>query len=663
MALREKLLNISLSVLGSGTVLTHLLDLPHFRGWLSFSFLILLFLRVMVNRRREKAEHPPRSFFERIDVFHFILTALFLFYLPQIYPRIKGDGVLYYAYLRSFLIDFDLNFLNDFAGLGYSGKITPAGLPANPVFFGCSLLWLPFFLLAHIISALGRLLGGSFPLDGFSPIYQRSITLGSALYIVVGVILIYELLKKRFSPGVSFLSALAVWLASPLFYYMVANPFLAHGVSMFAVTLSIFFWYRCRGKESPKCLLFIGLLFGLAAATRLQNAVFLVIPFLDYGVCLVSGIFKKEGFLWREKLANIAFLFSGFAVPLALQIMLWRAVFGAGFLTGWHTTELIDWRNPHILDMLLSARHGVFTWTPIFFLGGLGLILLLKKDKKLGSYLLTAFVLMLYINGIFIRWWADHSFGNRRMLGGTILFAFGLSLVIDWLFKRPKLLATLLILSLILWNINFATAFNQNLVGDRSDPVSMKKVLAIEGEYTYRLCYQLAAGINDHLAFRIYENFKGIWLFAGPRNLGGVIDIGSEREEIRWELIGNGFSKKDRLDGVTVRFSEGKTSLIRFPLYEPTKLMVAIRIKPIEIPEAPPGVIEISVNEDRLESIFLRPGWNNYLFTIKKPLTKRGLNELSLHYRYTESDYPGMKSPLEKNRAVAVDLLKFVRKK
>ena len=45
------------------------------------------------------------------------LFLFFLLTLPLVNPWVRGDGVGYYAYIRSALIDHDLNFENDyFAG-------------------------------------------------------------------------------------------------------------------------------------------------------------------------------------------------------------------------------------------------------------------------------------------------------------------------------------------------------------------------------------------------------------------------------------------------------------------------------------------------------------------------------------------------------------------
>src|SRR5579862_7945013 len=49
-----------------------------------------------------------------IAAYQKLLFILFLLTLPLANPWVRGDGVGYYAYLRSALIDHDLRFENDF---------------------------------------------------------------------------------------------------------------------------------------------------------------------------------------------------------------------------------------------------------------------------------------------------------------------------------------------------------------------------------------------------------------------------------------------------------------------------------------------------------------------------------------------------------------------
>ena len=60
------------------------------------------------------AHHRPAW----LDGPRLVLVLLGLWLLPSVYARIGGDGFEYYALLRSPLLDGDLDFRNDFAGLG-----------------------------------------------------------------------------------------------------------------------------------------------------------------------------------------------------------------------------------------------------------------------------------------------------------------------------------------------------------------------------------------------------------------------------------------------------------------------------------------------------------------------------------------------------------------
>ena len=53
-----------------------------------------------------------------------LLFFLFLLTLPFANPWVRGDGVGYYAYLRSALIDHDLRFENDYLGANQSFVIS-----------------------------------------------------------------------------------------------------------------------------------------------------------------------------------------------------------------------------------------------------------------------------------------------------------------------------------------------------------------------------------------------------------------------------------------------------------------------------------------------------------------------------------------------------------
>ncbi|NOX46022.1 MAG: hypothetical protein GXO89_03475, partial [Chlorobi bacterium] len=90
---------------------------------------------------------------------------------------INSDGKGYYAYLPAIFIyhDLDYKFIESYEDRYYPAdksvfkefRMPYKGETVNKYFPGFSFLWLPFFLLAHVLSLV---LG--FPADGYSIIYQ-----------------------------------------------------------------------------------------------------------------------------------------------------------------------------------------------------------------------------------------------------------------------------------------------------------------------------------------------------------------------------------------------------------------------------------------------------------------------------------------------------------
>ncbi|HEX6739010.1 MAG TPA: hypothetical protein VF310_12095, partial [Vicinamibacteria bacterium] len=89
-----------------------------------------------------------------------VLLLLGLLLLPSVYARIGGDGFEYYAMLRSPLLDGDLDFANDFAGLGSRPVLSSEGEVTVRTPAGMALLWLPAFLLAHAAALVLQAAGG-----------------------------------------------------------------------------------------------------------------------------------------------------------------------------------------------------------------------------------------------------------------------------------------------------------------------------------------------------------------------------------------------------------------------------------------------------------------------------------------------------------------------
>ena len=225
-----------------------------------------------------------------LDRWRLLLVVAALWTLPAVYARVGGDGVQCYVLLRSPLLDHDLDFANDYAGLGARPVLSAAGETTTRFPIGLSVLWAPAFLLAHLASVLGRLVGSALPADGFAPVYQSAVTTASFLYGLAALVLLERALRRHYPAAVSVGVVLALFLATPLHFYLVANPSMTHAASVFAVTAFVLLWLRARQIGTLGAWAATGAAAGLAAWVRPQDGVLLIVPIVDISSAARAGV-------------------------------------------------------------------------------------------------------------------------------------------------------------------------------------------------------------------------------------------------------------------------------------------------------------------------------------------------------------------------------------
>src|ERR1700692_4835367 len=125
-----------------------------------------------------------------------ILIILCLCSLPLVNPWVRGDGVGYYAYLRSVLIDHDLHFEDDYLAANRSFVMaktdgqdhilptlyTKTGYVENHFAVGPAILWAPAVVVVHGIVLLADRCGGHVAADGYSRPYLLTMAVTTACY-------------------------------------------------------------------------------------------------------------------------------------------------------------------------------------------------------------------------------------------------------------------------------------------------------------------------------------------------------------------------------------------------------------------------------------------------------------------------------------------------
>jgi hypothetical protein len=424
----------------------------------------------------------------RVTKYEILLAIIFLLTLPLSNPWVRGDGVGYYAFARSLLVEHRLDFTKDWLAANTSFRMgrtdaqgnivmdeyTATGHLDNHFAVGPAILWSPFLVVAHAGVLLCDRLGGQIPADGFSKPYTVAMAVGTALYGFLALMISFVLARRYVAERWAFLATLGIWFASSLPVYMYFNPSWSHAHSAFMVALFIWYWIRTRAARTWVQWILLGAIGGLMMDVYYISGVLLLLP------CLESLAGYWEGFhataresIRRLFLKNIAFgatVFVLFAPTLISKKIIYGSYLTFGYRESWF------WSSPAFFRTAFSADHGLFSWTPILLLAVAGLFILGRRDRVLSWYLIAIFVGYLYAIGCYQNWDGLSSFGNRFFVSLTSIFVIGLAAFFDWLAsalteRRAAIVSVSATAVLTLWNLGLIFQWGTHLIPARG-PIS-----------------------------------------------------------------------------------------------------------------------------------------------------------------------------------------------
>jgi hypothetical protein len=419
-----------------------------------------------------------------------VLVALFVLTLPLSNPWVRGDGVGYYAFARSMLIEHRLDFTKDWLVANTSfrmGRVdangqltreqyTVTGHIDNHFSVGPAILWSPFLIAAHAGVILYDQLGGQIPADGFSKPYRVAMALGTALYGFLAVLISFGLARRYISEHWAFLATLGIWFGSSLPVYMYFNPSWSHAHSAFVVALFLLYWNRTRSARTWTQWAVLGALGGLMMDVNYANSILLLLPLIESVASYCSmSIGKIEVPMERLFLKNL--LFAALVLTAFLPTLITKKIiYGTYFNSGYE--HLWNWASPAMLKACVSSDHGLFSWTPIVIPAVVGLFFLRRYDRNLSAYLALVFVAYLYVIGCYQAWDGLSSFGNRYFVSLTALYILGLTAFFDWLpaiWRAPRapIFAWSATSALIVWNLGLIFQWGMHLIPDRG-PISWR---------------------------------------------------------------------------------------------------------------------------------------------------------------------------------------------
>jgi hypothetical protein len=390
----------------------------------------------------------PRSAFRERAVL--LLVGLYLLTIPLMTHDIRAaDEIEYFAYLHSVAFDRDLDFRNEYTYFlnRYPAKYsclpgsppgckklketfidtaTPTGLRPNFGPIGTAILWSPFYAVGHLVAVGARALGASVATDGYGKVYLWAITLGSAFYSLAGLLLAYWLSRALVGQVAAFWATLTIWLGTPVIFYSHLAPGYSHAASLFAVSLFLFLWARWRDSLTIPRAIGLGVVGGLVAMIREQDALFLAVPAL-YGAFRCWDALRRGA--WREiarTVTRVATVGVAAIVTYVPQLVTYQILNGKP-APNKDVSDKMNIASPFFVEVMTDPAHALPYWSPIVLLALAGMVLLIRRDPRLGLCLLVGFLLTWYINGAIKTWTTAGSFGARRFLNCTPIFVVGLA--------------------------------------------------------------------------------------------------------------------------------------------------------------------------------------------------------------------------------------------
>jgi hypothetical protein len=409
----------------------------------------------------ERARTTPRGgILGALDLYLLGVLLLVVFIAQlKLNNGIASDGALYFAHLRSLVFDHDLQI---------DAEIRFLGLPARPhhvIPIGPTILWAPLYLLVALGDWIGARAGlwtrESGVALGSTGAYVQATFLVSFATAAAGIVALHLRLRREFGGAIAFLTSVLILGATTLAWYIVSEPSMTHAASFGMVALALVCSERWLVDHLPtrRQAITLGVLFALVVLVRIEDGLFLLFPAcaLAFGPAARSQSVRARTRVALEMLV-------GAAPFIVLQALMYAALFASNQFT------LVGGEEGYLLissrwsDVLFSSRHGLFSWTPAVWLGVLGTLLYVRRNRWWAIPALVTFAIMVWLNGSARDWSGGWAFGGRRFTSALAALAPGFAAALDWARRHPLVVLVPAVAVTIGWNTLLMTQFQRDLV-------------------------------------------------------------------------------------------------------------------------------------------------------------------------------------------------------
>lgn len=319
---------------------------------------------------------------------------------------------------------------------------------------GFALIYLPFFLIAHLFASLSN----TFPSDGFSLPYQLGVIFGHIFYIITGLIIANKVLLHFFNEKLTSILLVILFFSTNFLFVSVFMIGMPHGHLFAFYALIILYTIKWHKNPSKKNSIILGSTIGIACLIRASEILSIFIPLL-WNITNKDSVFQKIEFL-KANGKNVGITVLSFIIPAFIQISYYKTGTGDYFYNAYQNHgEGFDLTTPYLSNFLFSYRKGWLLYTPIMILA-LGSLIWMWKNKNKNQALvsLSVFtVLNIYLLSSWTCWWYAESFGQRSMVQSYLIYIIPLGFLIQYSMKQNKKI--ILFLGLIIGAFTFLNIF------------------------------------------------------------------------------------------------------------------------------------------------------------------------------------------------------------
>lgn len=384
------------------------------KGFINLSVFLALFSLLFFISSRDKENYIVGNWRSTLFVdpagYNVYLPATFQYGFIHKFPP-KTDSIV----AQGFMLDKDQKVVTKFT-------------------YGVALLQSPFYITGLIISEITGIEN-----TGYSFINQLLVDIAGIFYACFAVIVLFFILRRKFSKPVSFLSTVLIFIGTNTLYYASIQPGMSHIYSfslvVFSLYLSLLFF------EQPTLLKFCFFSFCVSLLILIRPLNVLIVPvLLFFYTNSYSDVSSRIRFVFKLRYL-LSFFFIFFLVFLP-QLIYWKFTFGH-FIADSYTGESFTFlSHPRIKEFLFSPHNGLIVYSPLYLFLLFSLIPLYNKYRAMALTYGIVFITLIYLSASWYLFYFGCGFGARNFVEYSGLLAFPLAQVISdykTLFKKTIL--------------------------------------------------------------------------------------------------------------------------------------------------------------------------------------------------------------------------------